>query len=331
MKAIIYTEYGGPDVLKLAEVAKPNPKEKEVLIRIRAVSVNYGDILARNFKNIPLKEFNMPWPFYVFARMVFGIHKPKRTILGNSFAGEINAVGNAVTRFKKGDLVFGHTAETMRAYAEYISVPENGLLAVKPINMGFEEASTVPYGALTALDLLRKAKIKKGQKVLIVGASGSIGAAAMQLAKRCFEADITGVCGTASLTYVKLLSGHNVIDYQKEDFTKNGKTYDLIFDILGRGSFSKYKTSLQPDGVYFSVSFKIIKLFQMLWTSIAGGKKVKCALANPKPEDLVFLKNLIEASKFKSIIDKQFPLEQTAAAHQYVEKGNKMGHVVITV
>lgn len=331
MKAIIYTEYGGPDVLKLKEVAKPHPKADEVLIKIHAVSVNFGDILARNFKNVSPGAFNMLMLFWVIARFTFGLNKPARAVLGNSFSGEIEAIGNTVKNFKTGDQVFGYTAEKMGAMAEYLTMPENGILAVKPARMTFEEASAVPYGAVTALSLLKKVKIQKGQKVLVVGGSGAIGSAAVQLAGQHFRAEVTGVCGAASSGFVKSIGADKVVDYKKEDFTKNGEEYDLIFDVLGRGRFSKYKSSLAPGGIYFSVSFKAWKLLQMLWTSITGGKKVLCALSNCSQQDLISIKELIEAGKFKSIVDKCFPLEQAAEAHRYFESGNKKGSVVIII
>lgn len=331
MKAIVYSVYGGPEVLQLKEFEKPNPKENEVLIRVRAVSVNYGDVIARNFKNISPREFNMLFLFWILSRFGFGFSKPKKAILGNTFAGEVEMVGKDVTLFKKSDSVFGYTGENMGAYAEYLCIPENGILAAKPSNMTFEEASAIPYGALMALNLLRKVNLQKGQSILILGASGSIGSAAIQLAKNYYGAEVTGVCSTEAMAYVKNLGADKVIDYKKDDFTKSGETYDLIFDILGRGSFSKLKTSLKQNGIYFSVSFKMKKLFQMFWTSIVGGKKVVCSLATPKSDDLIFIKDLVVGGKIKSIIDKSFPLEQTAEAHVYIETGIKKGNVVITV
>jgi NADPH:quinone reductase-like Zn-dependent oxidoreductase len=331
MKAIVYTEYGGPDVLHLKEVEKPFPKDNEVLIKVHAVSVNYGDMIARNFKNISPREFNMPFLFWIMARFTFGLNKPKKIILGNTFAGKVEAVGKDVKLFKKGDDVFGCREEKMGAYAEYLCVAENSILATKPSNMNFQEASTVPYGATIALNLLRKANIQKGERVLVLGASGGIGSAAIQLAKHYFGAKVTGVCSNEGIEYVKNLGADKVIDYKKEDFTKNGETYHLIFDILGKQSFSKVKASLKQNGIYFSVSFKMKKLFQMLWTSLKKEKKVICALAVPKKDDLIFIKDLVEDGKIKSIIDKCFPLEKTAEVHRYMETGNKKGDVVITV
>ena len=331
MKAIVYTEYGGPDVLQLKEVEKPYPKNNEVLIKVCAVSVNFGDVIARNFKNVSPREFNMPFLFWLLSRFGFGLNKPKKIILGNSFAGEVEGVGKDVTLYKKGDAVFGYTGENMGAYAAYLCIPENGILAAMPSNIKFEEASAIPYGAIMALSLLKKVNIQQGQSVLIMGASGGLGSAAVQLAKYYYDAEVTGVCSTEGLEYVKKLGARKVIDYKNEDFTKNGEEYDLIFDVLGRGSFSKVKASLKQNGIYLSVSFKMKKLLQMLWTSITGGRRVICTLAVPKSEDLVFIKELINAGKFKSIIDRTYPLEQAAEAHRYFESGNKKGSVVIKI
>jgi NADPH:quinone reductase-like Zn-dependent oxidoreductase len=331
MKTIIYTEYGPPEVLQIKEAEKPYPKGNEVLIRIRAVSVNYGDLIARNFKNISTREFNMPLLFWVLARFGFGFNKPKRKILGNTFAGEVEANGPDAKQFREGEPVFGYTGEKMGAYAGYLCMPENGILAYKPSNMTYEEASVVPYGTIMALNLLKKTNIHKGQKVLIIGASGGIGSAAVQFAKHYFDTEVTGVCGTPRLEFVKNLGADKVIDYTKEDYLQSGEKYDIIFDILGKGSFSKCKKLLTETGVYMLASFKSKKLLQMLWTSFRGGKKVVCAISIPKTEDLLFVKNLIEEGKIKSVIDKCFPLDQTAEAHKYIETGNKKGNVVITI
>lgn len=330
MKAIEYSEYGLPDVLKLVEVEKPAPKDNEVLIKIHAVSVNYGDTLARNFKGVSSREFNMPFLFWFLARIAFGLNKPKNKILGSEFAGVIESVGKDVKLFKAGDPVFGYRGQNMRANAEYLCMPENGLVTTKPANMTYEEAATVPYGALTALNLLRSVNIQPGQKVLINGASGGIGSAAVQLAKY-FGAEVTGVAATPRLEFMKSLGADKVIDYTKADFTKNGETYDLIFDILGRSSFLNCKNSLNENGYYLLASFKLKQLLQMLWTSKIGSKKVICALSGEKIEDLLLVKKLVEEGKIKSIIDKRFPLEQTAEAHRYVESGSKKGSVVITM
>jgi NADPH:quinone reductase-like Zn-dependent oxidoreductase len=330
MKAIIYTEYGSPDVLHLAEVAKPAPKDNEVLIRVQATPVNFGDLLARNFKSVTPRKFSMPILFWLPARLAFGFNRPKKHILGSEFAGVVEAVGSAVTLFKPGDQVFGYRGQSMGAYAEYVCMPETGALAIKPINMRYEEAAAVPYGALMALGLLRKANLQRGQKVLINGASGGIGSAAVQLAKY-YGAEVTGVCGTPRLGFVKALGADKVIDYTKEDFTRDGEAYDLIVDILGKSSFSHCKKSLKPNGIYLLASFKMKHLVQMLWTKFAGSRKVICAMVSEKAGDLEFIKELIEAGKYKVIIDKDYPLDQAAEAHRYSEAGQKHGSVVMTL
>ena len=273
----------------------------------------------------------MPLLFCILARFGFGLNNPKRKILGNTFAGQIETIGNDVKQFKEGEQVFGYIGEKMGGYAEYLCMPENGIIAVKPSNMTYEEASIIPYGTIMALNLLKKANIQKGQKVLIIGASGGIGSAAVQLAKHHFDTEVTGVCGTPGLEFVKALGADKVIDYTKEDSIQFEETYDIIFDILGKGSFSQYKKSLKETGVYLLSSFKSKKLLQMLWTSIKGGKKVVCAIATPETEDLIFIKKLVEEGKIKSVIDKCFPLEQTAEAHKYYETVNKRGNIVIKV
>lgn len=330
MKAIEYTEYGSPEVLHLTEVTKPAQKDNEILIRVRATSITVGDLWARNFKEISPRNFSMPLLLWLPARMFFGISKPRISILGSEFAGDVEAVGRDVTRFKAGDAVFGYRGQSMGANAEYLCMPEDGMVTIKPINMTYEEAATVPYGALTALNLLRKVNVQAGQKVLIIGASGGIGSAAVQLAKY-FGAEATGVCSTAGLDFVRSLGADKVIDYTREDFSKNGETYDLIFDIVRKSSFAQCKDSLKPGGVYLLASFKMKQLFQMLWTSVRGGMRVVCALSAEKPGDLDFIRELVEAGKFRSIIDKCYPLEQTAEAHRYAEMEGKKGKVAITL
>ena len=330
MKAIVYSQYGSPDVLQLQEVEKPLPKDNEVLIKVHATSVNFGDTIARNYKAISPSRFNMAFPIWLMAKISFGLNQPKITILGNEFAGEIEAVGIDVTKFKPGDQVFGYVGEKMGAYAEYLCMPANGVLASKPTNLTFEEAAVVPYGALMALPLLRKANIKPGDKVLINGASGGIGSAAVQIAKY-LGAEVTGVCSTSKMEFVKSLGATKVIDYTKEDFTQNGETYDLIFDILGRGSVSRCKGSLTPNGIHLFASFKMKQLLQMLWTSRSGGKKVICALSPVSIEDVNTIKELVEEGKFKAVIDRCYPLEKIAEAHRYVENGHKCGGVAISV
>ncbi len=330
MKAMVVTKYGSPDVLQLKDIPKPSPKDTEVLVKIYAVSVNYGDLVARNFGNISAAEFNMPSIFLLPAKMEFGFRKPKKQILGSEFAGDIEAIGKDVTRFKVGDPVFGYRGSSMGANTEYLCVSEDGMMAIKPVNMSYEEAASVPYGTLTALNLLRKVDIQRGQKILINGASGAIGSAAVQLAKH-YGAEVTGVCSTPSIAFVKALGADKVIDYTKADFTKNGETYDVIFDILGRSSFASCKNSLTQNGHYLLASFKMPQLFQMLWTSRIGSKKVICALSMEKLDDLMSIKELVETGKIKTVIDRCYPLEQTAEAHRYVEAGHKKAKVIITV
>lgn len=330
MKAITFTEYGSPSVLKLTEVTQPLYKRNEILIKIHATSVNIGDIWARNFRAITPAKFSMPFLFWLPARLYFGFMRPKINILGNEFAGEVEAVGADVKRFKPGDAVFGYRGQSMGANAEYLCMPEDGLVAIKPKNMTYAEAATVPYGALTALSLLRKANIQNGQKVLINGASGSIGSAAVQLAKH-YGAEVTGVCSAPRVGLVKALGADEVIDYTREDFTQNGQTYDLIFDIMNKSSFSRCKNSLTANGHYLLASFKTPQLFQMLLTSFTGGKKVICALSSEKSEDLDFIRELAETGKLKAIVDKGFPLEKAAEAHHYMEAGQRTGSVVLTL
>ncbi len=329
MKAIVYEKYGPPEVLQLKEVEKPTPKDNEVLVRIYATPVTYGEIIARNNRKISPRKFNMPFLFWLINRMSFGIRKPKRKILGSEFAGEIEAVGKDVKLFQEGDQVFGYRGPSMGAYAEYLCMSEEGRVAIKPTNMSYEEAATVPFGAMTALNLLRKVNIQSGQKILINGASVGIGSFAVQHVKNS-GAEVTGVCSTTKLDYVKSLGADKVIDYTQEDFTKSGETYDVIFDILGKSKFSRGKKALEKNGRYLYASFKTRKLLQMLRTSIIGNKKVICAISMDKTEDLIAIKELVEAGKLKTIIDKSYPLEQVAEAHDYVEKGLKKGNVVIT-
>jgi NADPH:quinone reductase-like Zn-dependent oxidoreductase len=331
MKAIVCTKFGPPEVLQLKEMAKPAPKDDEILIRVHATSVNFGDLMARNFKAVSPRKFNMPFIFWLMATLSFGLRRPKITILGSEFAGEVEAVGKTVTHFKPGDQVFGYPGLSLGTYAEYLCLPENGAVALKPTNLTYAEAVTLPYGAIMATSLLGKANLQRGQKVLINGASGGIGSMAVQLAKH-FGAEVTGVCGTPRLEFVKSLGADKVIDYTKADFTQNGETYDLIFDILGKCSFSRVRRSLQPDGILLFASFKMRALLEMLWTSLTGSRqKVICAIANETPESLTFFKKLVEEGKIKTVIDKSFPMEQAAEAHRYVEQGRKQGNVVIAI
>ncbi len=330
MKAVVYEKFGPPEVLELKEVERPTPKDNEVLVKVHATPVTYGEIIGRNSKNISPRKFNMPFLFWLIQRLDFGLRKPKRKILGSEFAGEVESIGKDVKLFKKGDEVFGYLGPVGGANAEFVCLPEDGRVTLKPSNMTYAEASTVPFGAMTASNLLKKVNIQEGQKVLINGASGGIGSFAVQHAKNS-GAEVTGVCGTPRLEFVKSLGADKVIDYTQEDFTKSGETYDVIFDILGKSSFSRGKKSLKKNGSYLYASFKTRKLLQMLRTSIIGKKKVICAISMDKTEDLIDIKELVEAGKLKTVIDRSFPMEQAAEAHSYFEKGLKKGSVVINI
>jgi NADPH:quinone reductase-like Zn-dependent oxidoreductase len=325
VKAILHTAYGPPDELQLKEVEQPVPNENEVLIKIHATTVTTSDCNIRNLTFVP-KILWLP------VRMQFGLSKPKNPILGFDLAGEVEAVGKDVARFNIGDQIFGTTEPAYGAHAEYICLPEDGVLANKPAPMTYEEAATIPVIGNTALHFIRDlAHIQEGQKVLINGASGGIGTFAIQLAKY-YGAEVTGVCSTANLELVKTLGADKVIDYTKEDFTKNNETYDVIFDAVGKSSYSRCKSSLSKNGIYLDTLPRISTLFQMLWTSFIGSqKKVKMEGAPAKIENLLFLKELIEAGKLITVIDRCYPLEQIVEAFNYVEGGHKKGNVVITV
>lgn len=317
MKAIVYTKYGPPEVLALKDVEKPMPKENEILIRILATAVNSGDWRLRKADPFALRLF-------------FGLTKPKTNILGGVLSGEIEAIGKDVKRFKVGSPVFGTTGMSFGAYAEYKCLPENGVLALKPNNISHMEAAVIPFGGTTALHFLKKANIQRGQKVLIYGASGAVGTAAVQLAKY-FGANVTGVCSTLNIEMVKSLGADNVIDYTKEDFTQNGETYDVIFDTVNKISFYCSLKSLIKRGILILSAAGMSEMFQGIWTSMTSTKKVLTGVISEKAEDMIFLKELIEAGKLKSVIDRTYPLEQIAIAHTYVEKGHKKGNVAIVL
>jgi NADPH:quinone reductase-like Zn-dependent oxidoreductase len=326
MKAIVWTKYGPPDVLQLKEVQKPTPKDNEVLIRICATTVTAGDSEMRRLKIPVLLRLPM--------RIYNGFSKPKKiTIIGQELSGEIESAGKDVKLFKKGDQVFATTGLGFGAYAEYICLPEvpkMGVLARKPVNVTYAEAAAVPTGGLEALHFLRKANVQSGQKVLIIGAGGSIGTFSVQLAKY-YGAEVTGVDSAGKLDMLRSIGADHVIDYTREDFTKNGETYNVIFDVMGKGSFSGSVNSLKQKGRYLIGNPGVTQMVRGSWISKRSSKKVMYGSAIQKTEDLLFLKELIEAGKIKSVIDRSYPLEQTAEAHRYVDTGQKKGNVVIAL
>jgi NADPH:quinone reductase-like Zn-dependent oxidoreductase len=300
MKAIVCTKSGAPDVLEMREVNKPVPKQNEVLIKVHAATVTRGDVILRKLH-----------PLIILPMRLFGVRKKK--IPGHEFAGEIEATGSGVRQFGTGDQVFGTTTGLkVGANAEYVCLPEEwaaGVLAIKPFNSSYEEAAALPVGGMTALYILRKGNIQSGQKVLVYGASGSVGTYAVQLARYHYGAEVTGVCSTANVELVKSLGANQVIDYTKDDFTKNGQTYDVVFDAVGKISASQSKSVLKENGSYLSIQ----------------------TTTSENTEDLITIKELVEAGKVRAVIDRLFPLEEVAEAHRYVETGHKKGNVVITV
>jgi NADPH:quinone reductase-like Zn-dependent oxidoreductase len=317
MKAIAFKKYGSPEVLQLKDVEKPIPKDNEILLRIKATAVNSGEIRLRKAD-----------PFAV--RLLFGLLKPKRNILGVVFSGEVESIGKDVKSFKIGDEVFGHTDMSLGTYAEYKCLPENASIALKPAKITHKEAAVIPFGGVTALHFIKKANIKQGQKVLIVGASGAVGSAAIQIAKS-FGANVTAVCSTINIDLVKSLGADKVIDYKKEDFTKNGETYDIIFDAVKSISVFRSLKSLNKNGVLILSAAMVKEMFQGLWISKTTSIKVLSGLIKHNAEDIIFLKNLIETGRLKPVIDRTYTLAQVAEAHTYVEKGHKKGNVAITV
>jgi NADPH:quinone reductase-like Zn-dependent oxidoreductase len=325
MRAIIWTKYGPPDVLQLKEVAKPTPKNKEVLIRIHATTVITADCELRSLK--------IPIALMLPIRIYLGFTKPRISILGQELAGEIEAVGKDITRFRKGDQVFAWTGFRLGAYAEYTCLPESGYIAIKPTNMTDEEAASLAVGGLEAVHFMRRGDIRPGQKVLINGAGGSIGTYAIQIAKH-YGAEVTGVDSIEKLDMMRSIGVDHVVDYTRKDFTRSGETYDVIFDVIGRSSFTRSVRSLKPNGRYLLGNPGLSQQIQARWTSTPGGRKVITwgeRSASDFIEDINFLKELIEAGKIKTVIDRRYPLEQIAEAHSYVEQGHKKGNVVITL
>ena len=327
MKAIVWTKYGSPNGLQLKDVEKPTPKENEILIKVHAATVTAGDCEMRRLE-LPLM---LSFPIRLYA----GFLKPKRmTILGQELAGEVVEVGKNVSSYKKGDQVFGTTGFGFGAYAEYICLPEKpddaqGRLAIKPTNLTYEEVAAVPTAGFEALHFLRKANIQPGKKALIIGAGGSIGTFAIQLA-RYFGAEVTGVDSTDKLDMLRSIGANHVIDYTKEDYSKIGESYDLIIDVVGRGGVPRRLKLVKPDGYYFLAYAGLSHILLSVWTSITSNKKFTIKSSRQTKEDLIYLRELLEAGKLKSIVGRSFSLEQVPEAHRYVEAGGKKGNVVIT-
>ena len=322
MKAIVYERYGPPEVLELMEVAKPTPKHNEVLIKTHATTVTSADWRVRSLE--------VPLGFRLIVRLVFGISKPKQPILGSELAGVIESVGKDVRKFKVGDQVFAFSDASMGCHAEYKCMPQDGAVVLKPPSLSYDEAAALSFGGTTALDFLRRGKLHSGEKVLVNGASGGVGTAAVQLAKY-FGADVTGVCSTANMELVRSLGARHVIDYTKEDFTQNGETYDVIMDTVGTAPFSRSKDSLKAGGRLLMVLAGLPDMLRIPWVSMTSSKKLIAGPVAVRAEDLRFLAGLAEAGEFRPVIDRRYPFEQIAQAHSYVDTGRKKGNVIITL
>jgi len=322
MKAIVYEKYGPPEVLQLREVEKPAPKDNEVLIKTHATTVTSGDWRVRSL--------NVPVGFGLIIRLVFGVLKPKQPILGSELAGVVESVGKDVSKFKVGDHVFAFSDAAMGCYAEYKRMPQDGAIALKPAKLTFDEAAAISFSGTTALNFLRRGKLQRGESVLINGASGGVGTAVVQLAKH-FGADVTGVCSTANVEWVRSLGACQVIDYTKEDCTQNGKTYDIIVDTVGTAPFARSKASLKEGGRLLMVLAGLPDMLQIPWAAMMSNKKIIAGPATTSAEDLRFLAEMADAGEFKPVIDRRYPFEQIAEAHRYVDTGRKKGNVVITL
>ena len=322
MKAMVYERYGPPEVLQLKEVEKPIPKDNEVLIKIHATTVTSGDCRVRSL--------NVPAGFGLIMRLIFGISKPKQPILGTELAGVIESVGKDACKFKVGDPVFAFGDAAMGCYAEYKCMPQDGAVALKPSNLTFDEAAALSFGGVTALDFFKRAKLQRGEKVLINGASGGVGSAAVQLARH-FGAEISAVCSSANVDLVKSLGASHVIDYTKVDFANNGETYDVIVDTVGTAPFSRSKASLKRGGRLLMVLAGLPDMLKAPWVALTSDKKVIAGPVATRLEDLRFLAGLAEAGEFKPVIDRRYPFEKIAQAHRYVDTGRKKGNVIITL
>ena len=322
MKAMVYERYGSPDVLRSKEVIKPTPKDNEVLIKIHATTVTSADCR--------LRSLNLPRGFGLISRLIFGITKPRQPILGTELAGDIESIGKSVTKFKVGDPVFAISGFGMAAHAEYKCMPEDGAMALKPTCLAYDEAAAMSFGGTTALDFFRRGKLQRGEKILINGASGSVGTAAVQLARH-FGAEVTGVCSAVNVELVRALGATHVIDYTREDFTQNGETYDLIVDTVGTAPFSRSKGSLKERGRLLLVLAGVPDMLPIPWVSITSSKKIIAGPVKERAEDLRFLAELAEAGAFRPVIDRRYLFEQMAEAHRYVDTGRKKGNVIVTL
>lgn len=322
MKAVTYAKYGSPDVLEIKELSKPVPKNNEVLIKTIATTVTSGDRRVRSL--------DVPFGFGLISRLVFGISGPKQPILGTELAGTIEAVGKDVTKFNIGDSVFAFNGVTMGCHAEYKCIPEDGSISLKPENLTFDEAAALSFGGTSALDFFRRGNLRSGDKVLINGASGSVGTAAVQLAKH-FGAEVTGVCSTPNVELVKTLGAAYVIDYTKEDFTQNGETYDIIVDTVGTAQYNTSKDSLKDDGRLLLVFGELPDMLRIPWVLLTSSKKIIAGPANANGNDLRFLAKLAEAGEYKPVIDRRYPLEEISEAHRYVDAGHKKGNVIVNL
>lgn len=322
MKAFVYERYGPPDVLRLTELARPVPKDNEILIRTRATTVTSGDWRVRSL--------DVPAGFGLLSRLALGVFGPRQQILGTELAGEVESTGKNVTRFKTGDEVFAFPGIGMGCHAEYRCMPEDGAVEPKPVNLTFEEAAALSFGGTTALDFFRRGSLASGERVLVNGASGAVGTAAVQLARH-FGADVTAVCSGANAGLVQSLGASRVIDYTKEDFTENEETYDVIMDTAGTAPFSRCRNSLKEGGRLLMVLGRLSDMLMIPWVSITGSRKIVGGTAMGRREDLQYLARLAAAGEFRPVIDRRYPFEQMVEAHRFVDSGRKRGNVVVTL
>lgn len=322
MKAFLYERYGSPEVLKLKEVRRPDPKDDEILIKIHATTVTSADCRVRSL--------NVPVGFGLISRLVFGVTRPRQPILGSELACEIESVGKDVTKFKVGDQVIAFSGATMGCHAEYKCMSESGAVALKPPKLTYDEAAALPFGGTTAVDFIRRSKLQSGETVLVNGASGSVGTASVQLA-RYFGATVTGVCSSANVELVKSLGATHVIDYTEEDFAQSRETYDVIIDTVGTAPYSRSKDSLNKGGRLLLVLAGVPDMLPIPWVSLTSSKRIIAGPAAERAEDLRFLAQLTDIGAFKPVIDRRYPFEQIAEAHRYVDTGRKKGNVVVTL